>query len=456
MPRTDRKGYLGHYRDFQREGYETLVEGAKQLRGKSFTSDEDLPAVVRGLGKAALGGLGYVSSPINAALRTAVGEPVEQLTGGKIPKEYSEFAASLALPIPKRIPIPGGARTAAVSEAAAPTVQELIGAYQTAKKSPVTAAVRLREGAVAEPVGAAKAEMAVEWLDENIAPRTFKILDKLTAVDEPLTMQNVDSARRLLGRIAKGDTEDAVAAGMAKRKLDDWLSSTIPAEDVLAGDAQAAQRVMQEGRANYSRAMLAKALNERTAIAELQAGGEHSGLNLQNKLRQNARQFLQSNKSRNLTEAERAEIVKFASGGEPLEKVNRWIANLLGGGGGLGSVAASTAGGLALGLPGIAAPVAGFAMNRLGVSLAARDAERLSELIRSNSPLARRMMGPIADFEKAVEQIQIGPNARNMSRLILAGRNLSNNLKDADISVSVNELLRSIQGTKPARSDEDE
>ncbi len=49
-----------------------------------------------GAGKAALGAVGYVASPINAAYRSIVGQPVEDVTG--IPREYTEFAAQLATP----------------------------------------------------------------------------------------------------------------------------------------------------------------------------------------------------------------------------------------------------------------------------------------------------------------------------------------------------------------------
>lgn len=50
----------------------------------------------KGAGNVALGALGYVASPINAALRTMVGKPVEENFG--VPKEYTEFVTSLAVP----------------------------------------------------------------------------------------------------------------------------------------------------------------------------------------------------------------------------------------------------------------------------------------------------------------------------------------------------------------------
>jgi hypothetical protein len=50
----------------------------------------------KGLGNMALGSLGYVGSPISAAYRSLLGQPVEDLTG--IPREWTEFAAQLATP----------------------------------------------------------------------------------------------------------------------------------------------------------------------------------------------------------------------------------------------------------------------------------------------------------------------------------------------------------------------
>lgn len=44
------------------------------------------------------GGMDYTLSPVNAALRTIVGKPIEENTRGVIKKEWPEFAASLALP----------------------------------------------------------------------------------------------------------------------------------------------------------------------------------------------------------------------------------------------------------------------------------------------------------------------------------------------------------------------
>lgn len=55
-----------------------------------------LSDVLTGAAKAAIGGAGYVASPLTAAYRSIIGQPVEDVTG--IPREYTEFAAQLATP----------------------------------------------------------------------------------------------------------------------------------------------------------------------------------------------------------------------------------------------------------------------------------------------------------------------------------------------------------------------
>lgn len=83
--------YPETYMQMNREAREQIGRGVEQLSNPSGAWD-----VAKGAGNVALGGLGYVTSPISAGLRTIVGKPIEEATG--IPKEYSEFAASLALP----------------------------------------------------------------------------------------------------------------------------------------------------------------------------------------------------------------------------------------------------------------------------------------------------------------------------------------------------------------------
>jgi hypothetical protein len=267
-------------------------------------------------------------------------------------------------------------------------------------------------------------------------------------------MQNIDSARRRLGAVIEQGGNDGRAAYMVKKKLDDWMGS-MSQGDSLAGDVSAAQGRMQEGRGNYAAAKLSENLDKRLADAELQTAGTNSGLNLQNKLYQKAREFLKSPDSRGLS-AEHRQMVEDFARGSATEKGARYVGNLLGGGGGLGAIASGSFGGMIAGAPGFALPVIGYGMNRLGAVLTARHAERLSEIIRSESPLGRQLRGPMEDWSKAAQEAEVSPTARNLSRLTIASRNLSTNLKDANIAVSPNEILKSLFGQPKAAADDNE
>lgn len=99
--------YPSTYSQMNKEAQEQTARGVEQLSNlpkKSFTSREDPNSYVpegyteaaKGIGNTLAGAAGYVASPLSAAIRTVVGKPVEENTG--IPKEYTEFATSLALP----------------------------------------------------------------------------------------------------------------------------------------------------------------------------------------------------------------------------------------------------------------------------------------------------------------------------------------------------------------------
>jgi hypothetical protein len=80
------------YNTMRRDAQDQMGRGVGQLRSPQGPED-----IAYGVGNVAFGGLGYVASPINAAIRSFVGRPIEQNTG--IPAEYTDFATSLAMPI---------------------------------------------------------------------------------------------------------------------------------------------------------------------------------------------------------------------------------------------------------------------------------------------------------------------------------------------------------------------
>jgi hypothetical protein len=84
-------GYPETYQKMNQEAQQQVSRGIDQA-----TSGNGVMETAKGVGNVALGTLGFVASPINAAYRSVVGQPVEDVTG--IPREYTEFAAQLATP----------------------------------------------------------------------------------------------------------------------------------------------------------------------------------------------------------------------------------------------------------------------------------------------------------------------------------------------------------------------
>lgn len=93
-------GYWPTYKRMQGEAYDQAAEGIHQMTHPDSLIDPQahgLHDVGVGALKTAAGGFNYLlGSPVNAAIRSIVGQPLEDTTG--IPREYSEFATGLALP----------------------------------------------------------------------------------------------------------------------------------------------------------------------------------------------------------------------------------------------------------------------------------------------------------------------------------------------------------------------
>lgn len=87
------------------EAVDQMGRGVDQLRNPDSVTDpkaHGISDILTGAGNVAMGGAGFIASPVNAAITTIAGKPIEENTG--IPSELTDFAASMALPIPKRLP----------------------------------------------------------------------------------------------------------------------------------------------------------------------------------------------------------------------------------------------------------------------------------------------------------------------------------------------------------------
>lgn len=84
--------YPETYQRMNKEARDQVSRGVGQVTAP----DNGAWETAKGVGNVALGTLGYVASPINAAYRTTAGQPIEDVTG--IPREYTEFTAQMLTP----------------------------------------------------------------------------------------------------------------------------------------------------------------------------------------------------------------------------------------------------------------------------------------------------------------------------------------------------------------------
>jgi hypothetical protein len=112
--------YPATYAEMNREARDAMSAGASRMTAP----DADLWERAKGAGVAGLGALEFVSSPVNAALRTVVGEPFAKNFG--VPREYPELVAGMAIPgagvgrtgraAAKALPMDEASRTARAKE----------------------------------------------------------------------------------------------------------------------------------------------------------------------------------------------------------------------------------------------------------------------------------------------------------------------------------------------------
>jgi hypothetical protein len=161
-------------------------------------------------------------------------------------------------------------------------------------------------------------------------------------------------------------------------------------EQAIEQNSPGTMKAIREADKNYAAAKAAEALDKRLAKAELRAAGENSGMNVGNKIRQNITTYLGSNEAKYLSAETKADLEKIVRG-TASQNTMRAVANLLGGGGGLGMLAGGTAGYQAGGWGGAAAgAAAGRAFKSLNNRSVTKQAEQVGRNIRMRSPLGQQ------------------------------------------------------------------
>lgn len=232
------------------------------------------------------------------------------------------------------------------------------------------------------------------FIREN-APVTNRILRDLQGAPEGsfATPGTLDIARQSLQKIAPGTPDDA-ASWRAVDGLDAFLMGR-DTPDAVAGTPAA---ILSEARGNYRAGKRSDDLTAVETRAERNADSTASGRNLGNSIRQRIASVLNNDRSRARFSPEQIQLLEGIVEGGPVANATRFAGNILGGGGGLGSVAAGSAGaaaGTLLGGPmgaaigAAAVPASGLAARSISNRLTQRALNKADEAARKDSPLYR-------------------------------------------------------------------
>jgi len=253
----------------------------------------------------------------------------------------------------------------------------------------------LKPGALGDFGSGLQAALNQEGWNDVTAPKTMGLINKLQSSPEGsfVTPQNIHSAQKSFGMVrdsVNNDAADRAAAGIALNHFNNFLEN-LGQNDLRAGSPDMAQNyvsLIKEANGNYTSYKLGNSLEQRIYNAQNNAASAHSGANVENALRTQFRQIINNPKlQRGYTPEQLSAMQQFVRG-SGLENITRAGGNLLGGGGGLGMIAAGSIGHL-MGLPPEALPMVGLALKQFGNNRALSEANQIAEMIRAASPLAR-------------------------------------------------------------------
>lgn len=462
FPEQRKPSLLDAVTDIPSEISRAAGEAIQNIKGVASRGEMGPVEGLMATGKAALGIPQLALSPVTGAARSLVGHPMAQLTQavGRViapeiaaqqdPQQLYETAkgdVDLAMTAAAR-------GKAAPVKTVAPSIQELKSAAKADYQSPEVAGLEVKPSTIKSYAGTTKNALNIEGFDENVAPKTFGILSKLETIPTGATVtgQNFNSLRKMLGKAAGSvEPSEKAAASMAIEQLDSFIPS-IPGREVIAGDVGAAAEKLATARGNYSAAKQAEKIDQKLVQAEVRAASANSGMNVANTIRQRmADVVLNPKQSRGLL-PEEIDQAKAISEGTGTQNALRMAGNILGGGGGLGTAVVGAIGGVATGGPGAALPIAGFALRAIGNKLTIRQAERLSEAIRSRAPLASSAQ----KYNQAVANLSANRTPQAIAGAVIAARNLSTNLRSAGFNISAGDLMRPLQGPTGSRAEDEQ
>jgi len=257
-----------------------------------------------------------------------------------------------------------------------------------------------------------RADLVSTGRNKVTAPKTLEALDeiKVTPHTNPTEIQR---DYQMLGHVAADNTAsaaDRMAARIAQERLLSQVETKGAANLQPGGTAYAtpggsvafartlpdeAVATFQKANQDWAALKRAENLDQRITKGELRAGSNYSGLNLENELRRRVSVLADKDVGRGFSPAERAAFAKYGEGTLG-SNTARYMKNFLGGGGGLGALAATGAGfgaGQYFGLDpltyGSGTALAGLGLAKYGNMRALNRARELELMLLRRSPSAQ-------------------------------------------------------------------
>lgn len=396
-----------------------------------------LPSAVAGPGGAARK---VGAAAVSGLASEAAGEAAQKYAPKLEP--YARLAGGLAGGAPF-----GRWRTGETRLRPALLTDELFASGGAAYKELENMNAQLRPSSISKTMKDVSTDLNRRGLNSDNVPDTFKVLNKLTGLGgQKNVVDLVSGVRSVPTRTAVGTSEldqlrqellaaaqnqvnkrEAKAAWDVIGALDRYLAK-IPASDVINGEPKRVAELFAQARGDWAAAKRLQLLQGHIDLGEHMAETTHSGMNVENKLRQAIGALVKPRPGKKTLAEQHGfsqreiEAMKEIKRGNWTRNTIRYWSNVLGGGGGIGQAGlaiggavAGAAGGYEAGdtlkgaLLGGLAGLSGFGLRKLGGRIARQEAERAADLVGDRSPLGRSL-GPAT---------RLKPEER--ARLIAAG-----------------------------------
>jgi hypothetical protein len=425
---------------------EDLASSAKTVPGRIAASVLGLPGDLYHLGLRALGdNLTPRSNYGSEAIRESLGSSYEaQTEPGRLLQKAADFAPAiiggpegLALKAATRVAAPvlaseagravagpygevaGALVGAGGASAAARKFQEMAAARSAASAVPSTEdvlkAARQQFKAAEDMNVVVKPDFttnaandmraALKGFDPEGQAPVFKAVDRLEALGASapglppvaVPMNEVELIRKQLTNLKM--SSDAPTREAARKALASLVDSQkgLTAADVIAGDATAYSKTMQDAVGNYAAGKRSNVVMGKAALGDLNAATAGSGANEDNALRQAIKQLVRPVNNDIVPKAQRlgfnqAEIdaMNQVARGTPAGNAARYIGKLAPTGSVSGVLSAGAGYGAAGPVGAIALPAAGYLAKKIGDMSTKSAIKTLDSLVRSRSPLAQQ------------------------------------------------------------------